>query len=119
MNPMQTHVKVLGTIHIVFGVIGVLFGLAGLILFGGIASIVQMDGDADADVAVPVLGAIGGIVLVVALVLGDPYDCRGSRPAVLAVLGAHFDNRPFDTGPGEYPIRDRCRHLWPLGIVQC
>src|SRR5262249_60207518 len=74
MNPMQTHVKVLAILHIVFGVLGVLIGLGVFVLFGGIAGFVQHDHDPDAAEGVLILGAIGVLVLVVLLCLSVSGD---------------------------------------------
>src|SRR5688572_1485152 len=78
MNPMQTHVKALAILHIVFGAIGILLGLAGLALFGGIAGLVGMNEPAeDAAVAVPILGAIGGLILLFAVTVSIPGIITG------------------------------------------
>src|SRR5262249_2415636 len=72
MNPMQSHVKILAILHIVFGVLGILIGLAGFAIFGGTAALVHMDHDPDATSVVPMMGAIGGIVLLFFLALSIP-----------------------------------------------
>ena len=77
---MRTHIKVLGAIHIAFGVLGIFVGLAVLLFFGGLAGLVAMEGPAsDAVIAAPILGGLGGIAFVLALVL--------SVPSVLAGIG--------------------------------
>ena len=77
MNPMKTHVKVLAVLHIVFGALGVLVGLGIFAFFGGIAGLVQMDSDPEAAFVVPMMGAIGGFVLIVLLVLSVPGIIAG------------------------------------------
>ena len=73
---MDSHVKILGILHIVLGALGGLCGLAFLGLFGGIASIVGMSaatgGDPDAAVAAPVVGGIGVILAFVILLFSLP-----------------------------------------------
>jgi hypothetical protein len=64
MNPMQTHVKVLAILHIVFGALGVLGGILVFAVMGGVASMVHFDRDPDAAAAIPLLGGIGAIVMV-------------------------------------------------------
>ena len=60
---MQTHVRALGIIHIVFGCIGLIGGLAVFLFFGGIAGLVgATDTSGDAWVALPILGGIGFFV---------------------------------------------------------
>jgi hypothetical protein len=113
MNPMQTHVKVLATLHIVFGAIGVLIGLGVFAVLGGIAGLVQMDGDPDAAMAIPILGGVGGLVLFVALLLSVPSIIAGVgllkfRPwariltIVLSIL--ELLNVPFGTALGVYGL---------------
>lgn len=113
MDSMQTHVKVLGVLHIVFGVLGVLIGVGIMVLFGGIASLVQMEGDPDAATAVPILGAIGGIVLVVLLVLSIPGIIAGagllsfkpwSRILMIVISILDLVNFPFGTALGVYGL---------------
>jgi len=113
MNPMQTHVKVLAVLHIVFGALGVLVGLGIFALFGGIAGLVQMDHDPDAPFVVPMMGAIGGFVLIVLLVLSVPGIIAGVgllsyQPwariltIVLSILG--LISIPFGTALGIYGL---------------
>jgi hypothetical protein len=113
LNPMETHVKVLAILHIVFGVLGVLIGLGVFALFGGIAGLVHMDGDPDAEVAIPILGAIGGLVLVILLVLSVPGIIAGIgllsyQPwaRILTIVLSIFDllNIPFGTALGIYGL---------------
>ena len=86
MNPMQTHVKVLAVLHIVFGALGVLIGVGIFAFFGGIAGLVQMDHDPDAAFVVPMMGAIGGFVMIVLIVL--------SVPGIIAGIGL-FSYQPW------------------------
>ena len=113
MNPMQTHVKVLAVLHIVFGALGVLIGLGVFAFFGGIAGLVQLDHDPDAAVAVPLLGAIGGFVLIVLLVLSVPGIIAGVgllsyQPwaRILTIVLSILDlmSIPFGTALGIYGL---------------
>ena len=56
---METHVKVLGVLNIVFGALGVLMALLLAVVFAGVATVVGIDGDADAAVAIPIIGLTG------------------------------------------------------------
>jgi hypothetical protein len=77
---MATHVRILGILHIVFGVMGLLFALVLLLIFGGVAGVVRMsDQGPDAQVAVPILAAIGTFVFFVLLIL--------SLPGIIAGIG--------------------------------
>ena len=111
---MQTHVRALGIIHIVFGCIGLIGGLAAFLFFGGIGGFIgAADTSGDAWVALPILGGIGFSVLVLALVLSLPGIIAGVgvlsyRPwarilmIVLSVL--HILNFPFGTALGAYGL---------------
>src|SRR5215467_8701560 len=99
MNPMQTHVKVLAILHIVFGVLGVLIGLGVFVLFGGVAGLVQHDNDPDAAEVVPILGAIGGFVLVVLLSF-QPW----ARILTIVLSILDLINIPFGTALGVYGL---------------
>jgi hypothetical protein len=65
---MGTHVKVLGALNIAFGAMGICSALMLGFIFGGAARVVGASGDADAAVALPIIG-ITGIALVVFLVV--------------------------------------------------
>jgi len=69
---MQTHVKVLGILHIVFGALGILAALGIMALFGGIAGLVGVSADHDAAVAAPLIGAIGSFIMILILLLSIP-----------------------------------------------
>ena len=113
MNPMKTHVKVLAVLHIVFGALGVLVGLGIFAFFGGIAGLVQLDDNPDAAFVVPMMGAIGGFVLIVLLVLSVPGIIAGAgllsyQPwaRILTIVLSILDliSIPFGTALGIYGL---------------
>ena len=69
---MDTHVKVLGVLHVAFGAIGVLFAVLLMLVFGGTAGIVGASGDADAQVAIPILGITGTALVLFTLAVSLP-----------------------------------------------
>jgi hypothetical protein len=69
---MAQHVKILGILHVVLGGLGVLGAIAALFIFGGISAIVAADHSTDSVAAIPILGAIGGIVFIVVLAISLP-----------------------------------------------
>jgi hypothetical protein len=69
---MDTHVKVLGAVNVVFGAFGVLLAFALMLIFGATASIAGASGDADAALAVPIIGITGTALVTVLLVLSLP-----------------------------------------------
>ena len=111
---METHVKTLGILHIVFGSLGVLAALAILLIFGGIAGLVNATSHLeDANVASPILGIIGGIVFVALLVISLPGLIAGIgllefRPwaRILTIILSVIDliHVPFGTALGVYGL---------------
>lgn len=69
---METHVKVLGAVNIVFGAFGVLLAFALMLIFGGAGWMAGASGDADAALAVPIIGLTGLALVIVLLVLSLP-----------------------------------------------
>jgi hypothetical protein len=70
---VDTHVKVLGVLHIAMGALGALAALALMLIFGGAAGIVGSSGDADAAaIAVPIIGIAGTALVAFLLALSLP-----------------------------------------------
>jgi hypothetical protein len=63
---MDTHVKVLGSLQIALGVMGLFGALVLVFVFGGVTSAIGASGDADARIAMPIVG-ITGMALVTCL----------------------------------------------------
>ena len=113
MNPMQTHVKVLATLHIVCGALGVLIGLAVLVIFGGVTGLIQADGDQDAAFVVPIVGAAGGLVVLILFALSIPGIVGGigllsyqpwARILTITISILHLLNIPLGTALGIYGL---------------
>ena len=112
---MESHVKVLGILHIVLSSFGLLAAVFVLFLMGGIAGIVGMS-DRSADVgaaAVPILGAIGGAIFVVVLILSLPGLIGGigllrlapwSRIMMIIISVVDLINTPFGLALGIYGL---------------
>ena len=109
---MQTHIKTLGILHIVFGALGVCLGLGFLLLFGGIAGIVGIaDESGEGLLAIPILGIVGTIIFVISLLLSLPGIIAGyglitfkpwARIVALVLSFFHILNVPFGTALGVY-----------------
>jgi len=67
---MAQHVKILGILHIVFGGLGVLGAIIVLMIFGGLSAFLSASDRGD--VPAPVLGAIGGLIFLVILIISLP-----------------------------------------------
>src|SRR5579884_138476 len=111
---MQQHVKILGWLHIAFGILGILLGVVGLAIFGGLVGLIAAtDQSADKATGMAVLGAIGVFVLIVALVLSVPgliagVGLLGFRPwaRLLGIIISALDllHVPFGTALGIYGL---------------
>jgi hypothetical protein len=110
---METHVRVLGILHIVLSSLGILAALIVLLVFGGIAGVVGATGDADAVSAIPILGTIGGIIAAVVLALSVPGIIAGvgllqhrewARILTIVLSALDLINVPFGTALGIYGL---------------
>ncbi len=111
---MDTHVKVVGILHVIFGAIGILVAVGFLLLFGGIAGVVGLSADhPDAALAVPIVGAVGGILFLIIGVISLPGLIGGigllklapwSRVLMIVVSALDLVNVPFGTALGIYGL---------------
>ncbi len=56
---METHIKVVGVLNIVFGVLGLCVAGVLALIFAGSAAAVAADADAEARIAIPIIGLTG------------------------------------------------------------
>lgn len=78
---MRQHVTVLGVLYIVLGAMGLMAAVIVLVIFGGLASLVGVaaQNEPDAQIAVPILGALAvGLFCLIGLL---------SAPGVIAGIG--------------------------------
>jgi hypothetical protein len=110
---MQTHVKVLGILHIIFGALGILVALGIMTLFGGIAGLVGMSADHDAAIAAPIVGMVGTFIMIVILLLSIPgviigWGIMNFRPwaRIWGIVLSAFEliHVPFGTILGVYGL---------------
>jgi len=112
---MEGHVKILAILYIVFGALGVLAALIILMIFGGAAGIVGSvaQDQPDARIALPILGAVGGFIAILILILSAPSVIAGVGmlkyqewarilTIVLSILNIPFI--PFGTILGAYGL---------------
>jgi hypothetical protein len=69
---METHVKVLGVLHVAMSAIGILFAILMMLIVGGAAGIVGASGDPNAHVALPFIGITGMALVIFTLALSLP-----------------------------------------------
>ena len=108
---MESHVKVLGVLHIVSGIVGLLIALFMLILFGGLATGIGLSEGADAAVAVPILSLLGGGLALFITILSAPSILVGwglmrhrpwARILGLILSALELLNFPLGTALGIY-----------------
>ena len=111
---MESHVRTLAILHIIFSALGLVAALVIFLVFGGIAGLVAGAGGADdARVAIPVLGAIGSFLFFLLLALSLPGLVAGIgllkfRPwaRILTIVLSVFDlfHVPLGTALGVYGL---------------
>ena len=110
---MESHLKIIGILHVVLGAMGLIAAVAILTLFGGLAGVVSTSGDSDAAIAVPILGGIGGLVFILVLLFSLPGFIGGiallkmapwSRVYMIVISAIHLLHVPFGTALGIYGL---------------
>ena len=112
---MESHVKTLGILHIVFGALGILVAVGLLVLFGGIAGLIgaTTNHGEDVRISIPILSGIGLFIFVVVLALSLPGLVAGVgllqfRPwaRILTIVVSILDliHVPFGTALGVYGL---------------
>lgn len=111
---MQTHVKVLAVLFIVFGALGVLMALGVMALFGGAAGLVGATAEGEeALIAVPAIGLTGTFLTILLLVLSIPGLIAGfglwafkpwARILGIVPCALNLINFPWGTIVGAYGL---------------
>ena len=109
---METHVKVLAILYIVFGVMGTLTGLGIMVLLGAIG-VAGAAADPDAWMALPILGITGTALAAFLLFLSLPGVIAGigllkyrpwARILTIVLSALNLMNFPFGTLIGIYGL---------------
>jgi len=112
---VREHVRILAILNIVLGSIALLIGVCFLLFFGGLGIFASVAGrhDPDAFVAIPVLGAVGGIIFVALLVFSAPQIIGGigllkgqpwARILMIVVSALGLMSVPIGTALGIYGL---------------
>lgn len=113
---MATHIKVLGILHIALAALGVIAALTVMLVFGGIAGVLGIagsEGDLPAHVAIPLVGAIGGVIAIFLLLISIPGFVAGigllqyrewARILTIVLSAVELLNVPFGTALGIYGL---------------
>ncbi len=112
---MDLHIKVVAAFHIILGILGLMVSVMIALIFGGAAGIISMAAtdDPDALLAVPIVGLVGSMLVLLIFTLSIPGIIAGigllkRRPwarivtIVLSVL--NLINIPFGTILGIYGL---------------
>ena len=112
---MRQHVTVLGVLYVVLGVMGLMAAVIVLVIFGGLAGLVGVaaQNDPDAQIAVPILGALAvglccllgllsapGVIAGVGLIKFKPW----ARILAIILSILNLLNIPFGTAIGIYGL---------------
>ena len=111
---MDTHVKVVAVLFLVFGGLGVLGALGLMAVFGGAAGIVGMAGEGEeAAAAIPIIGITGTMLTAFLLVISLPGVIAGfgllaykpwARILGIVLAAINLINIPFGTILGVYGL---------------
>jgi hypothetical protein len=112
---VDTHVKVLAVLHIVFGALGVLAAFFVLMLFGaaGAATAAGIEGNSDAAIALPLIGLTGTALFVFLMAISLPGIIAGigllkyrpwARILTIVLCAINLVNIPFGTALGAYGL---------------
>lgn len=110
---MQGHVRFLAILNIVLGSLGLLVGIGLFFLLGGIGAAVGTAGDANAFLALPILGAIGGLVFMILFIFSAPQIIGGigllkgqpwARILMIVLSAMNLISVPIGTLTGAYGL---------------
>ena len=112
---MRKHIQILGILNIIWGSLGLIAALIILAVFGGTMGLIRATshGDPGAYFAIPIVGLIGSIILIVLLIGSVPTVVAGvgllqmaswARILTIIVSALHLFNIPFGTALGIYGL---------------
>lgn len=111
---MQQHVKILGWLHIAFGILGIMIGLLGLLALGGLAGVIAITDQSESKMTgMAIMAFIGVAILIISLVVSVPGLIAGmgllgfrSWARILAIVISALDliHVPFGTALGIYGL---------------
>lgn len=111
---METHVKIVAILHIVFGALGLLTALLMLMIFGGVTAIIGVSAaDQEAAIAMPIVALVGGFVFFMIMLTSIPGLIGGigllsyqqwARIVVIVISGLNLLSFPFGTALGVYSL---------------
>jgi hypothetical protein len=114
-DTLRKHIQILGILNIVWGSFGLIAALIILAIFGGVMGLIQTasHGDPDAYFAIPLVGIIGSVIVIILLVASIPSVLAGvgllqmapwARILTIIVSALHLLNIPVGTALGIYGL---------------
>jgi hypothetical protein len=114
-DTLRKHIQILGILNIVWGSFGLIAALIILAIFGGAMGLIQASshGDPDAYFAIPLVGIIGSIIVIILLVASIPSVLAGvgllqmapwARILTIIVSALNLLNIPVGTALGIYGL---------------
>lgn len=110
---MDSQVKLVGILQIVYASFGLLTAIVILFIFGGVSTIVGVTAPDDAMIAMPVLGIIGGVLFFILMITSVPGLIGGigllnhyswARIVVIIISILQLPGFPFGTALGAYSL---------------
>jgi hypothetical protein len=114
---MENHVKILATLHIVFGALGLIAALLCVVFFGAIAGLIQTGAvgseTPDAQLAVPIVGIVFAFIVIVIVLFSLPGIITGlgllryrewARILGIVLAAISLPGVPFGTAMGVYGL---------------
>lgn len=110
---MRDHVRILAILNIIFGSLGLLVGIGLFFMFGGIGVVASVSGEPDAAIALPILGAVGGLIFMILVVMSAPQIIGGigllkkqswARILMIVLSALGLLNIPIGTAMGIYGL---------------
>ncbi len=111
---MQSHIKLLGILHIVWSAFLILAGAIALLVFGGMAGLAGLSANVEDRIpAIAVLGGLGGIIFIVVLAFSLPGLVCGvgliqyrswARLLGIVLSALELFSVPFGTALGIYGL---------------
>lgn len=111
---MDSHVKIVSILHIVFGGLGLLSAVLMLVIFGGVTAIVGVSAPDDgAMIAMPILMIVGGFVFFMIMLTSIPGLIGGigllsyqqwARVVIIVISTLNLLSFPFGTALGVYSL---------------
>src|SRR5438270_6287203 len=107
---MESHIKIIGILHVILGGMGILAAITILLLAGGLAGLTGMaDHSSDTGLGVAIIGGIGGLIAIVLMVFSLPGFIGGigllmmaswSRMYMIVISALHLLHVPIGTALG-------------------